>query len=138
MVDVVKRIDYYYTIVPDRAGAGAKVLNALKAAGVNLLACTGFPCGGGQAQLDLVPSNQRAFRTAARKAGIKLVGPKTAFLIQGQDRVGAIADIASKLAETHINITAVDAITAGRRRYGAILWVKSGDVGRAAQILGAS
>mgnify|MGYP001559129110 FL=1 len=138
MADVVKRIEYYYTVVPDRPGAGAKILSELKAAHVNLLACTGFPSSAGRAQLDLVPSNQRAFRAAARKAGIKLVGPKTAFLIQGQDRAGAIADIANKLAKAHINITAVDAVTAGRRRYGAILWVKSRKVGQAAKILGAS
>ena len=138
MADVVKCIEYYYTVVPDRPGAGAKVLNALKAARVNLLAFTGFPCSAGHAQLDLVPSNQRAFRAAALKAGIKLEGPKTAFLIQGQDRVGVIADITNKLAEAHINVTAVDAVAVGRRRYGAILWVKSRNVGRAAKMLGAS
>jgi hypothetical protein len=138
MADVVKRIEYYYTIVPDRAGAGAKLLNALKGARVNLLAFTGFPCGARRAQLDFVPSNQRAFRAAARKAGIRLMGPKTAFLIQGQDRVGAITDIANKLTKERINITAVDAVTTGRRRYGAILWVKSRNVAQAAKILGAS
>ena len=138
MASVVKRIEYYYTVVSDRAGAGAKVLNALKAARVNLLAFTGFPSGAGRAQLDFVPSNQRAFQAAARKAGIKLVGPKIAFLIQGQDRVGVIADIANKLAKAHINVTAVDAVAVGRRRYGAILWVKSRNVGRAAKVLGAS
>lgn len=138
MADVVKSIEYYYTVVPDRPGAGAKVLNALKAARVNLLAFTGFPCSAGRAQLDFVPSNQRAFRAAALKAGIKLEGPNTAFLIQGQDRVGIIADIANKLTEAHINITALDAVAAGRRRYGAILWVKSRNLSRAAKILGAS
>ena len=90
MAGVVKRIEYYYTVVPDRVGAGAKVLNALKAARVNLLAFTGFPSGAGRAQLDFVPSSQRAFQAAARKAGIRLVGPKTAFLIQERDRAGAV------------------------------------------------
>jgi hypothetical protein len=138
MADVVKRIEYYYTTVPDRAGAGAKLLNALKAARVNLLAFSGFPCGASRAQLDFVPSNKRAFRAAARKAGIKLVGPKMAFLIRGQDRVGAIANIADKLGKAHIAITALDAVTTGRRRYGAILWVKSRNVAQAAKLLGAS
>lgn len=138
MSDVVKCIEYFYTIVPDQPGAGAKVLNTLKAARVNLLAVTGFPSSARRAQLDFVPSNQRTFRAAARKAGIKLVGPKTAFLVQGQDRVGAVADIADKLAKAHINITAVDAVSAGRRRYGAILWVKSRNVAQAAKVLGAS
>ena len=138
MADVVKRIEYYYTTVPTRAGEGAKILNALKAAHVNLLAFSGFPTRSGRDQLDFCPSNERTFRTAARKAGIKFVGPKTAFLIQGQDRTGAIANIADKLGGAHIAITALDAVTAGRRRYGAILWVKPQDVTKAAKILGAS
>jgi hypothetical protein len=138
MADVVKRIEYYYTTAPDRAGAGAKLLNALKAARVNLLAFSGFPSGAGRAQLDFFPSNERAFRAVARKAGIKLVGPKTAFLIQGEDRVGAIANIADKLGKAHIAITALDAVTTGRRRYGAILWVKPRNISQAAKILGAS
>jgi hypothetical protein len=79
MRNIVKCIEYYYTLVPNRPGAGAEVLNALKRARVNLLAFTGFPCSARRAQLDLVPSNQRAFQAAARKAGIKVVGPKTAF-----------------------------------------------------------
>ncbi len=133
----VRRIDYYYTEVPDRPGGGAKVLNALKAAHVNLLAYTGFPTTRGRAQLDFVPSNVRVFLAVARKAGIKLVGPKTAFLIQGSDRVGAVADIVSKLRQARLNVVAMDAVAAGKKRYGAILWVKPRKVAKAAEILGA-
>jgi hypothetical protein len=132
----VRRIEYYYTEVPDRPGAGAKVLDALKAAHVNLIAYNGFPATRGRAQLAFVPSNGRAFLAAARKAGIKLVGPKTAFLIQGDDRVGVVADIVSKLGQARLNIVAMNAIAAGRRRYGAILWVKPRNVAKAAEILG--
>ena len=132
----VRRIEYYYTEVPDRPGAGAKVLNALKAARVNLIAYTGFPTTRGRAQLDFVPSNERAFLAAAHKAGIKLVGPKTAFLIQGDDRVGAVADIVSKLGQARLNVVAMDAIAAGKGRYGAILWVKPRNITKAAEILG--
>jgi hypothetical protein len=138
MADVVKKIEYYYTMVPDRAGAGAKVLDALKKARVSLVAFAGFPIGVGRAQLDFVPSNQRAFTLATGKAKIKVVGPKTAFLIQGQDRTGAIADLVSKLAEARINVTAVHAIAAGQKRYGAILWVKPRNIKRAAEVLGVS
>ena len=134
----VRRIEYYYTGVPDRPGSGAKVLNALKAARVNLIAYNGFPTTRGRAQLVFVPSNERAFRAAARKAGIKLTGPKTAFLIQGDDRVGAVAGIVSKLGKAGLNVVAMNAVAGGRRRYGAILWVKPGNVDKAAQILGAT
>lgn len=138
MTDVVRRVEYYYTEVPDRPGAGAKVLNMLKEAHVNLIAYTGFPTSGRRAQLDFVPSNARAFLTAARKAGIKLVGPKTAFLIQGDDRVGVVADILSNLGQARLNVVAMNAVAAGRRRYGAVLWVKPRNVAKAAKILGAA
>lgn len=138
MTDVVRLVEYYYTLAPDRPGAGATVLNALKAEGVNLLGYTGFPTGTRRAQLDLVPSDKRAFLVAAQKAGIKLVGPKVAFLIQGEDRVGAVAEVLAKLAEARINVTAMNAVAAGRGRFGAILWVKPRMVRRASDVLGIS
>ena len=98
----------------------------------------GFPTSRRRAQLDFVPSDRDAFLAAARQVGVKLVGPKIAFLIQGEDRVGAVADIVSKLGQARINITAMQATAAGEGRYGAILWVKPRNVGKAAQTLGVS
>ena len=136
MADIVRRIEYYYTVVPNRPGAGAKVLDAFKAEGVYLVAFNGFPCSTRRVQLDFVPFDRDAFIRAAQKAGIKLVGPKEAFLIQGEDRVGAIADVLSKLGEAKINVTAMQAVATGAARYGAILWVKPRNIGRTVQILG--
>ena len=133
MADIIKRIEYYYTTTSDRPGEGARILNGLKAGRTGLLAFTGFPSGGGHAQLDFVPKNARTFLSAARKARVKLVGPKTAFLVQGQDKTGAVADVISKLAKAHINVTAIDAVTGGRNRYGAVIWVKPRNVAAAAK-----
>jgi len=138
MANIVRRIEYYYTVVPNRAGAGVKVFNALKAGGANLIALNGFPTSARRAQLAFVPSDRDAFLAAARKAGIKLKGPKVAFLIQGEDRVGAVAAVLSKLGQARINVTAMQAIATGAGRYGAILWIKSRNVGKAAQALGVS
>ena len=137
MANTVQCVEYYYTEVVDQPGVGAKILDALKASRVNLVAYTGFPTAPRRAQLDFVPSNQKAFVAAAKKAGIKLVGPKTAFLIQGDDRIGAVASVVNKLGEARINITAMHAIAAGGRRFGAILWVKPRNVAKAAEVLGA-
>src|SRR2546430_13028320 len=70
-------------------------------------------------------------------AKIKLSKPKTAFLFDGDDRVGALADTMAKLGAAKINVTAVSAVCAGMGRYGAILWVKPRDVNKAAAALGA-
>jgi hypothetical protein len=136
MPDLVKRVQYFYTEVPDKPGEGAKLLTKLKEAGVNLLAYSGFPKGR-RAQLDFMPADVAAFRAAARKAKLKLVGPKTGFLIQGEDRPGVLAELIAKLAAAKINVTACDAVAAGEGRYGAIVWVKAQDVPKAARVLGA-
>jgi len=137
MPDMIRLVGYFYVQVPDKPGEGARVLNHLKDMGINLLAFHGFPSGR-RAQLNVVPSDPAALRAAARQAKLKLVGPKTGFLIQGDDRVGAVADIIAKLAEAKINVTAVDAVSAGFGRYGAILWVKPPHVNKAAKVLAAS
>jgi hypothetical protein len=134
MADEIQRVQYFYTEVPDKPGEGAKVLGVLKEAGINLEAFVAFPKGR-RAQLDFIPTDAAAFREAAKKAKIKVVGPKTGFLIQGDDRTGAIAEIVSKLSDVKINITALHGIAAGAGRYGAILWVKPRDVNKAAKVL---
>jgi len=136
MADRVRKISYCYTMVPNRPGHGASVLRALADAGVDLLAYSGFP-NGGRSQLDFVPRDMAALQRAARRAGIRLSARKTGFLITGTDRVGACASVVDRLAKAKINVTAMDGVTAGGGRWGALLWVKPRDVARAARVLGA-
>jgi hypothetical protein len=136
-METIRKVQYFYTMVPDKAGEGARALAALRDAGVGLLAFSGFPVGK-RAQLDFVPADAAAFRAVARRAGWKLVGPKTGFLAEGDDRTGVMADILGKLAAARISVTASDAVCAGAGRFGAIFWVKARDVNRAAKMLGAS
>jgi len=131
-----RKADYYTMKVSQRPGAGANLLAALKAAGVNLLAFTGFPAGGG-AQVDFIPENSVKFRQAAKKAGLRVSKRKTVFLARGDDRVGALTGILGKLATAKINLVSLSAVTAGKRRDGMVFWVKKKDIGRASRALGA-
>ena len=137
MADTVRGVEYCYVTVPDTPGEAQRILSALKDGGVNLLAFLGFPLGEGQSQLDLVPDGPASLRAAAERAGVTLSAAKRAFLIQGDDRVGAVADTTAKLAEAGINVTAAAATAAGSGRYGMILWVAAADYERAADVLGA-
>lgn len=137
MADTVQRVEYYYVTVRDTAGEGDRILSALKERGINLFAYLGFPAGGGQSQIDLVPEDPASFRQAADQAGLTLSQAKRAFLIQGDDRVGAVTDTTAKLAPANINITAAAATSAGSGRYGMILWVAPAEYERAAGVLGA-
>lgn len=137
MADRVRKVNYVYTTVRSRAGQGAKVLAELKEEGVALLAFSAFPIPGGKAQLDLVAENVAAVRRVARRGGWRLSKTKKGFLVRGADIVGAAARHLQKLADRKINVTAVDAVAAGRGRYGMILWVKPKDYARAGRALGA-
>jgi len=134
MADTIRKVEYFKAVVPNRVGVAEKYFAALKAARVNLLAFTGFPRAG-RAQLDFIPENGTAFKKAIRKAGMSPGRGKFAFLIQGGDRPGALAETAAKLRVAKINITTLDAVVAGGGRYAAILWVKARDVARTAKIL---
>ena len=65
MPDTIRKVDYYYTTVPNKPGEGARVLGILKNAGVNLLSFSAFPSAR-KSQVDFVPSDAAAFVAAAR------------------------------------------------------------------------
>jgi hypothetical protein len=133
MSDRVRKVDYFYVMVPNTAGQAAKVLAALAGQGVNLLAFSGFPSGG-KGQLDLVPEKSAALRRAAKKLKLKLSKKKSGFLLQGTDRVGAMTRTLNTLAAAKINVTAMDAV-AGGGKFAAIFWVKPKKVAKTATLL---
>jgi hypothetical protein len=135
MADTIRLAQYFKMKAPNKAGQAARALGSLRKAGVNLLAFSGFPRGSG-AQMDFVVSSAASFKAAAKKAKLKVQGPKACLLIAGKDRPGTGAKFASKLASRKINITALQAVSAGGGRYAAILFVKPRDVKKAAKALG--
>jgi hypothetical protein len=137
MADSFRLVDYYYVTTSNKPGEGARVLDTLRDAGVNLLAFSGFPKGR-RAQLDFIPADSTAFKAAAKRAKWKVTGPKRAFLIQGADRTGAVGEVFARLAGAKINVTALDALCTGDGQYGALFWVAPKDVKKAAALLGAA
>ena len=135
MADTIRQVDYFYMMVPNKPGQGAHALGVLKDAGVNLIAFSGFP-EGRHAQIDFIPADSSAFKSAAKANKWKVIGPKRVLLIQGDYRVGAIADMARTLADAKINVIAIDAIRANGG-YGALCWVGPRDFKKATQILSA-
>ena len=135
MADRVRKVRYCNVTVLNRAGQGAKLMSALKAGGVNMLAYTGFPVGRGKAKIDFVVENTAPLRRIAKKEGWRLSNPKKAFLVHGSDEIGAVLRHTQRLADQKINIVAADAVSAGKGRYGMILWVNDKDYNRAAKAL---
>src|SRR5262249_29624270 len=136
--DQVSRVEYCAITVDDKAGEGAQLGNQLAKEGVNLLAVSAFPIGGGKTQVDLVPEHADALTKAARKLNLTFGPPKACFYIQGTDRPGAVAEILGRLGNARINVRASLGTCAGGNRYGALLWVAPNDVEAATRALGAT
>jgi hypothetical protein len=135
MPDHIRSAQYFKMTTPDKPGEGARMLALFRQAGVNLLAFSGFPRGR-RGQLDFVPADPAAFKAAAKQAKVKVEGPKTCFLIEGDDRPGACAELMARLAGIKVNVTALQAISTGSGHYAGILWVKPRDLKKAAKAFG--
>jgi len=135
MPDTVRKVNYAYVTAASRPGEAARVLEALRAANINLLAFSGFPQGRNKAQIDLVTDDLDALKAVARREKWKLSRIKRAFLVQGIDKVGAALAPLAKTGGANINVTAAYAIAAGEGRFGMILWVAPRDYNRVAKLL---
>lgn len=134
MADTVRKVFYFSTTVSNRPGEAFRVLSTLVSAGINLLACKGYQTGR-RARIDVVPDDTRKFAAATKKAKLLFSQKKAGFLVQGEDRPGAVADNLKRLAEHEINVDAVDGVTAGKGRWGAIIWVGPKDLARTGKVL---
>jgi len=137
MAATIRGVEYFYVTVKDRPGEAYKLLSDLAADEVNLLAFNAIPTGPEHTQLVLFPQNGEQLTKAAEKAGLRLIGPERAFLIQGDDHLGAIAEIHRTLSDAHINVYASSGVTDGRGGYGYILYGKADQYRSAALVLGA-
>jgi len=132
----VQKVDYFVMQAKNRPGEGARMLKALKKHDVGLLAFSAFPEGGG-AQVDFIPEDTRAFLSAVKALDWNVSARKIGLLAQGKDKTGALAGVLSKLGKAGINVIAMDGVSAGKKRFGAIFWVAPADVAKAAKLLDA-
>jgi len=135
MALTIRRTEYFYAMVKDRPGEGYRLLSQLAEAGVDLLAFTAVPMGGETTQFMLFPSDTERLVKVAETQSLVLTGPQHAFLIQGDDRLGAFAEIHRKLAEASVNAFSSSGVTDGRGGYGYVLHVRADDYERAARVL---
>ena len=135
MAFTVRRADYYHAMLEDRPGEGYQLLTRLAEVGVNLLAFTAVPVGPARTQLTLFPDDPHGLEAAARNAGLVLDGPHRAFLVQGDDELGALAGVHQKLADAGVNVYASTGVTDGRGSYGYVLYVRPDEYAQAAGAL---
>jgi predicted amino acid-binding ACT domain protein len=134
----IRRAAYYYVMVKDRPGESYRLLSLLAQQGVDLLAFSAVPLGGEATQLVLFPADPALFNSAAGAANLRAEGPHHAFLITGDDRLGACAEIHRKLAEARINVFSSNGVTDERGGFGYLIHVRPEDYEAAAHVLDAA
>jgi hypothetical protein len=138
MRERISRIEYFAITVGDKPTELGEITKKLAVEDINLLALSVFPLEKGKLQVDFVPERPEDFTRIAKKLNLAIGRPKVAFLIEGEDRKGALSEALVKLGTEKIGIRATYGVCGGNGRYGALIWVAPNDVESAARILGAT
>ena len=136
MDDLIRIVDCYYVTVRDRPGEANRLLEYISESGLSLTAFTAVPTGSDETQICLVTDKPEVLGEAAANAGALLAGPKRGFLIQGEDRIGALHEYHLILSNAGVNVYSSSGICDGTGRFGFILWVEAGGFDKAFDALG--
>jgi hypothetical protein len=136
MAVTVRRVSYYYVVVQDRPGEAYRILANMESGGVSLLAFNAIPLGMEKTQLVLFPEDESRLARVASGKGLSLEGPQRAFLISGDDRLGALVDLHRRLSDAKINVICSSGVTDGMGGFGYVLYVRNEDYDAAARQLG--
>ncbi|HEY9806488.1 MAG TPA: hypothetical protein V6D04_07965 [Candidatus Obscuribacterales bacterium] len=136
MAFTMRRIDYFYTNVADQPGEAYKLLAMLASLGINLLAFNALPIGPMHTQLTIFPEDTARLVNEAQKAGLVLDGPHPALFIQGDDKLGAFAEVHMQLYEANVNVYASNGVADSGKSFGYIIYVRPEDYSKAAATLG--
>ncbi|HEY2953668.1 MAG TPA: hypothetical protein VGK89_00290 [Candidatus Eisenbacteria bacterium] len=131
----IRRADYFYAVIDDHPGEAYELLSQLASLGVNLIAVNALPTGPMRTQLTLFPQDAAMMKNAAQKAGISLDGPHRALLVQGDDEIGVLSRLHSRLHQASVDVYASTGVTDGRGGYGCIVYVRPEHFEKAAQAL---
>jgi len=120
----VRTVEYFYTRIKDEPGKAYELLARLASEEINLRAFSAVPFGPNHVELTIFPERSEDLLELAKKLGWTITGPQHACLVQGDDRLGALADIQKALLDAGVEIYASTGITGGDGHYGYLIYVK--------------
>lgn len=129
MAYTMRRIDYFSTTAGPSAEA-YDLLDILAGLGINLLAFTAVPVGPLHTHLTIFPEDAAQLCHEAERAHLDFDGPHPALLAQGDDQVGAIAEIHGVLESAGVEVYAGTGVAAGDG-FGYLIYVRPDDCSRA-------
>ncbi len=127
MVLSVRTMQYFYTRVEADPASAYDLLAQLASEDINLLAFSAVPFGAKHIEFTIFPDRAESFIRLADKLGWTLRGPQYACLIQGDDRLGALAEIQAALVNAGVSIYASSGVTDGSGHFGYVIYFRDGD-----------
>ena len=104
--------------VANQPGALADVTAAISDAGVNLAAAT-FTGSGDVADLHILVKHAEPTRRVLEPAGLTVTDVQEVVVVEAEDRPGALADLARRVADAGVNLNLVYVATGTRIVFGA-------------------
>lgn len=123
-------------MVRDQPGESFSFLSQLASLGINLLAFTAIPIGPDKTQLTIFPEDDGKFQQATFNIGLTFDGPHQAFLVQGDDDLGALSAVHEKIFKAKVNVFASSGVSDGKGMFGYVIYVRPESFERAAKALG--
>lgn len=133
----VRNVEYFYVRIQGSPEKAYELLAQLASEEVNLLAFSAVPYGPNHVELTIFPERVENFENAAKNLGWTVTGPQHACLVQGDDHLGAVAEIHQVLLNAGVSIYASSGVTDGSGHFGYVIYFKEGDHQTAAKALGA-
>jgi hypothetical protein len=132
----VRCVEYFSTTVVGQPGEAYRLLETLADLGISLLAFTAVPIGPMHTQLTLFPEDTGKLASEAQSDNLVLDGPHPALLVQGDDELGALAELHKKLSDGRVNVYASTGVADGRGSFGYVIYVRPEEFARATEALG--
>ena len=130
----VKRVAVHCVDIEDKPGSLQKFLAQSSLSGVDYLCFSAFSCSDNRSRVYVSAKDPKSFEAFAKEARIKTT-EATGFIIDGEDRIGAAANILKRLAEKDIRGITGAAMVCDNR-YHLLVVVNAKDADRAQKALG--
>lgn len=133
---MIRKLRYFNVTVFDQPGGAYKLLNEFAKKDKNLLAFTIVPLDHGHSYVTIFPQDSDKMQEFLTQSSLKPMKGQCAFLIQGDDKLGALIEIQEKLSKAKVNITAASAVSDGKGAFGYVLYVNEKEYECGAAVLG--
>jgi hypothetical protein len=130
----VKRVAVHCVDIEDKPGSLHKFLTQSSLSGVDYLCFSAFSCSDNHGRVYVSAKDPKSFEAFAKEAGIKIT-EAAGFIVGGEDRVGAAANVLKRLAEKDIHGIAGAAMVCDNQ-YQLFVVVNAKDADRAQKAMG--